>query len=200
MRVVSPHVEYLLSLPDFQTFYLFSIEGNEASYKFTSYFTDLNIPGLGIFLSDHSIISFEPPIMEKATNRDAYKLVFGDPHFAWRSVAESNLLGTVVEMYMGVINTTGANFGNAAPDAPLLALDDLTLGFSGVIDARTYAIDPLEQSAVFTIECASPMASLGIKKPYYTSKEAMKQIDPTDTAYDAVYKGSASIGLLWGKA
>jgi hypothetical protein len=199
MRKISPNVEFLLSQPVIKSFYLISIVGTNINIKYTTNFYDLDIPGLGLFTSNNSLSKFDPPLIEKATDRETYKFTFTDSNFDLRSTAEENIIGSRASLYMGLINTTENILGGANPEAPLLNLEDITLGFDGVIDGKQYTIDIIEQTAIFTIECSTPMASLEAKLPYITSKDAIQNLDPTDTCYDQIYEGSVAVGLLWGK-
>jgi len=36
-------------------------------------------------------------------------------------------------------------------------------------------------------------------KPFYTSKDALVDLDPDDNSFDHVYEGSGQIRLKWGK-
>ncbi|RLA26259.1 MAG: hypothetical protein DRQ62_00050 [Gammaproteobacteria bacterium] len=199
MREISNQVELLLEQPTINTFYLFSILGDNLTLYYTTYFSDLIVPGLGTFLSANNIADFEPPIMETASNRESYKITFTDPDFNLRATAESEIIGSRVKVYMGLVNTTAGNVGGADTDEPLLNLEDITLGFDGVLDAKEYAIDVLEQSAIFTMECSTPIASLNTTKPYITSRDAVRNLSTGDTSYDQVYEGSATLNLDWGK-
>lgn len=200
MRHISPHIESIFSTNHYQTFYLVTISGNSIDLKYTTYFEDLTVPNLGIFLAQNNLAEFKPPVLENAANREFYKLTFVDADFQLRAVAESNIIGARVRVYMVAINPFSYSVGGADPGQPLLATEDLTLGFEGTLDTKEYAINPMEQIAIFTIECSTPMTSLGLIKSLLTSKDSVSQFDPSDTCYDASYEGSPSTNLLWGKA
>lgn len=199
MRKISPNVDLLLNQPTVNTFYLFSIKGAGVDVKYTTYFAPLVIAGLGTFSNEHSIVEFKPPLMERASNREAYKMSFADVSFSLRALAETNLLGARAKFYLGLVNTLPYEVGGAAPGEPLLDLADITLGFDGIIDTKEYTVNPFENVNLFSIECSTPMASLGIERPYMTSKEAVRQLNGSDSAYDQVYEGSAGVTLMWGK-
>lgn len=199
MRYISNNIRYLLARPKAETFYLFSIIGKGIDLKMTTYFEPVTVAGLGTFSHENSITAFQPPVMETASNREAYKMSFTDTDFQLREIAELNLIGARAKFYMVLVNTSDQTIGGAAPGMPLLNLQDITLGFDGIIDAKDYTINPFENVNLLNIECSTPMASLGITRPYMTSRNALAQIDPLDTAYDGVYKGSEGVNLLWGK-
>jgi len=202
MRKVSTAVKALLASANFQTYYLFHIRGKglPQDIRYTTLGYDIDIPHLGgLFDSSHSILEFQPPRMETASNREAYRITFTDPDFDFREIAELNLLGARATFYMGVINTFNYQIGDAQPTMPLVRPEDLTIGFDGVIDSKEYVTNPFENINTFSMECSSPMASLGISRPYVTSKQAVQQLNSIDSSYDVIYDGSKGISLLWGK-
>ena len=201
MRQPSPNVELITGALKVDTFYLVSIitPAGISDLLYTTYPRDLTVVGLGTFSANNSISKFDPPVMEKASNREVYKLHFVDSDFSMRSFAESSIIGSRVKVWLGVVNNTGQVIGGAAPDQPLLDLADLLLAFDGVIDNKIYTTSPLEGSNIFTIESTTPMASLKSVSAYMTSKDAVQNLDSTDTAYDFVHKSSSPINLLWGK-
>jgi hypothetical protein len=72
--------------------------------------------------------------------------------------------------------------------------------YKGFIDNVAYATDTSEAGEnLFRITCASPMAALDMAKPFYTSKDALVDLDPDDNSFDHVYEGSGQIRLKWGK-
>ena len=202
MRKVSTAVKALLASANFQTYYLFHIRGKglPQDIRYTTLGYDIDIPHLGgLFDSSHSILEFQPPRMASASDREAYRITFTDPDFDFRAIAELNLLGARATFYMGAMNTFDYQIGSAQPGQPLIQSEDIIVGFDGVIDSKEYTINPFENINTFAMECSSPMASLGISRPYVTSKQAVQQLDSVDTAYDQVYDGSKGVSLLWGK-
>ena len=199
MRQVSANVEAMLAMPNVETFYLLSIKGVGLDLKYTSFYRDIDVPGLGTFSHEGSMASFKPPLMERASNREAWKMSFVDSSFELREIAEMNLIGSRAKFYMGLVNVMDVIVGGANPGEPLLDLEDITLGFDGIIDSKDYTINPLENVNALNIECSTPMASLAMSRPYLTSRDAVRNINAADTAYDEVYNGSAGVTLLWGK-
>lgn len=201
MRYISPNIEAVFAADHYQTFYLIAITGNSVDLKYTTYFEDLDVPSIGgTFLAKSNLAEFKPPVLENAANREFYKLTFVDADFQLRAVAESNIIGARVRVYMVATNPFEYPLGNAETGQPLLDEADITLGFEGTLDTKEYAITPMEQIAVFTIECSTPMTSLGLVKSLLTSKDSVQQFDATDTCYDLSYEGSPAVNLLWGKA
>ena len=201
MRTVSPEIQTLLDIQPNSMFHLFLFEGQNISYQFTTHSTDLAVPSLHAdpFLANNSISEFTPPIIERASNREQYTISFVDADFELRAEASSSIVGARVTVYFGLINKSNGILGGANPGEPLLLPEHLTLGFDGLIDSKEYVIDPDEATAIFKIECATPMASLNDVRPYITSKTAVKVLDPADTCYDQIYEGTSGTDLLWGK-
>jgi len=205
MKPISQNVLTILEQENVNSFALIRIydKQNKINFAHTTYSINLTVTTLGddnaLYLSDNGLAKIEPPIIEKGTDREAYKIIYIDPAFDYRAMIESGIIGAKATVYSGVCNPFNYTFGGVESGQPLLAFSDLIKAFTGVIDSATYAIDPIEGTVLMTMECASPMASLGVTKSYLTSKDALLQIDPTDTAYDQVFVGSKAISLLWGK-
>jgi len=200
MRKTSPQIDLLLSQTVVKPVYIFDIVGSNVNLKYTTNFTDLVVPNLGTYDAACPVAKFDAPVMEKASNRETYKITFVDPSFAMRSLAETALVGARVTVRMLLVNTMGYALGGAEPDAILLNEEDITIGFDGIIDSRTYATNPIESSNTFVIECSTPLAGLSMINSYLTSKSAVQNLDPTDTCYDDVHISSGPLNLLWGKA
>lgn len=201
MRVLSPNIKTLLAKDLVSGFVLVKIKGPNFNMQVTTYNSDLLLTWLSptAFSANHNLIDVDAPIISDATNREAFKMAFTDPNFALRATFEKGISGSLLEVYMGFVNTTTSTLGGALPGMPLMNYEDYHLGFSGVIDASTYGVDPLEGVVIASIECSSPMASLDLKKTYITSKNAVQQINPADTSYNQVHLGSKSLSMLWGK-
>ena len=199
MRKVSPSVDFLLNQAEVKTFFLVRIQNRIIDAKVTNQPFDLNIPAIGNFLSSTPLVEFVTPIIEDATNRESYKLSFTGTAEELSALSEQIEVGTLVTVYMGFYNITDNVVNGVAPGEPLTSLEDLVVAFSGPVDSKEYAADAVEQSRLFTIECSGPMAMLSARKAFITTKNQLQSIDPTDTAFDQVYKDSGSLTLLWGK-
>ena len=44
------------------------------------------------------------------------------------------------------------------------------------------------------------MADLDAVKPFYTTKDFVRQLNPDDSCFDQIYHGSGFVNLNWGKA
>jgi len=113
---------------------------------------------------------------------------------------EDGLTGATVTVYLGCFNLTTETLGGAAPGEPLVNLADLLIVYKGFVDTQGYAVNPEEGTVLAIIECSSPMAQLNLARPFFTSREAMHQVDPTDTSFDEAFEGSKKLMHLWGKA
>jgi len=57
----------------------------------------------------------------------------------------------------------------------------------------------IEGSSTTKIIGSNLMAALDAVNSFYSSKEYLRDLDATDTAFDQIYEGSQSLSLLWGK-
>ena len=199
MRKVSANIDFLLTQSEVKTFFLVRIQNRSIDIKVTNQPFDLNIPTLGNFSSSMPLVEFVTPIIEDATNRESYKLSFTGPAEELSLLAEQIEVGTVVTVYMGLYNVTENPAGGVGPGEPLTNVDDLVVAFSGPVDSKEYAADAVEMSRILTLECSGPMAMISARKAFITTKNQLQSIDPSDTAFDQVYKDSGSLVLLWGK-
>lgn len=199
MRKTSANMDLLMQQRKVNGFTVVSVKGPNIDLKQAVYPNDVSIPSLGVFSANGSLLSLEPPIIANALDREVYKLSFADAGFSLRSAAQLGLVGSRVDAYMLLVNTMSYTLGGALPGMPLTGAADILVAFSGLVDTASYVVDPLEGTVSLMLECSSPMASLGLKKPYTTAKNNVQQLDVTDTAYDMVHVGSRVVSLVWGK-
>ncbi len=189
----------MLSLPEINFVYLVKTVTPYAVYLETTAPFDLSIPGLGVFDSSSSLASVDEMRMSKAVDRAIYKIVYVDPDFQKRALFEVGLTGSRITVYMCFFNPTENTIGNVDPGEPFTDPDDLLIIYSGKVDTQGYTIEPDEGTISAVIECASPMASLDLSKPYLTSKDALRAVNPNDTSFDQVTNSSSRATVLWGK-
>lgn len=195
MRRVSTAVAQLIEQSNLSYFFTVEIEG---LFYHTTLPQDITVGGK-IFLTENGLVLLDAPLQSTIVDREVYKISYVDPNFDFRALFESGLVGTNVEVKVGFINTTDAILGGVIPGAPLTNSEDFLIVYAGVVDS--HGVTSTEDSAVIAvIECSSPMASLGMKRQIFTTKEATSQFSTTDTAYDQIYFGARGINLLWGKA
>lgn len=198
MRQFSNAVKALLATDNLTIFYLVSVVGEIQTIRHTTLPYDVSIPELGLFSSDNDLLATEPPRHSSVVDREAYKITYADPSFEWRAIFEQGLTGALATVYMGFINTTDANIGDADPGYPLLKIEDLVVAYSGFVDTQGHTTTG-DGEVTAVIECSSPMADLDLNRSTLTSRDAMHQKHATDTSFDDVYTGSKVVDLLWGK-
>lgn len=196
MRKFSPNVLAVINTDDLSIFTLVEILLN-VPIRHTTLPYDVTIDGIGTFDSDNGLVSIEPPRVTSVVDRAPYKVTYTDPDMFYREEFEKGMVGTTVKVWVGFINTSDGLLGSTPPGKPMLNQEDLVLAYAGVVDTHGYNING--ESCTLVLECSSPMADLGLVKPFYTSKDSVRQRGYLDTAFDQVYSGAKGIDLLWGK-
>lgn len=199
MRPYSNNVKLLLNSDNIKLYYLIEIIVGNTILRHTSTGYDITVNG-NIFYKENNLISIDPPQMSFNVDREAYKIQYADPEFSMRSMLEDSVTGANVTVMIGFFNTLDVVLSGVEPGFPLTDLNDILIGYKGVIDSNGYTIDEDNESVSILFECSSPMAALDLSKPYITSQEYVRQLNAVDSAYDQVYVGSKEIELLWGKA
>jgi hypothetical protein len=204
MRAFSANIQAILSSDNVATFFCVKVEGI-LNLMHTTLPYDITIPNLGTFLSDNGLITVEAPRLSPTVDRETYKVIYADPDFIFKPYFETGIIGTKLTVYVGFLNKFDYGISGIAPNEPFtayypnnLGASDILIAYSGVIDSHGYSHDN-EQITVF-LEGASPMASLDLVKLNMASDDALKKIDPTDTAFSEVHIGSTSVNFVWGKA
>jgi hypothetical protein len=217
MRVFSETVRTLILSGDVSPFFLIEtqipsanltgifvansvVEGSYTVVRETTTPIDLVVPTLGTFYSNNGIKIVQGPRQSSSVDRETYILTYIDPSFEKRALFEAGVTGSKLKVIVGFYNTSSGILSGTLPDMPILNVADMLIAYAGVIDTHGYTIDPASGEVVVVIECSSPMASLGLVKSFYTSREAMKQINPADTAFDQVSVNQSKTTYLWGKA
>lgn len=198
MRKISNNINFLLAQEVVEPAYLLEIKGPAVDVKYTTAPFNLTTE-YGTFISNSSIFSVDLPLIERASNREAFKIILADVDFEFRGLAELDLIGSNTTLYMVLKNNTNGVLGGAQPGNFLLNTDDIVIGFEGLVDTKSYAVNAFEGYAALTLECSTPMAALGMVRPYITSREYVTSRDPLDTAYDQVNSSVDGLTLQWGK-
>lgn len=199
MRQFSSNVKVLLASELSTYFYMVAIEFASGTVRHTNLPYDLNISGLGLFYANSGLHGIDPPKVTNVVDRSAYKIIYADPDFSFRSQLLSGVTGTKITVRLGFINPFETTFGGAAPGEPLTQLEDTVIVYRGVLDTYGYVVKESTEVLV-TLECSSPMADLGLIRTFNASPGAMKKLNAADTAYDGVHQGSSAVNILWGKA
>ena len=187
MIQLSSRLIELLTAPVVESFYLVAV----GSTKLTSYQTDLLIPGKGSFLATDMISAVDNLKATSVVDRDLYTISLVDSSFNNLPFYDNNLVGTNAEVYLGFVD-----YNTGLPE-----LNHILLLYKGVVESFNYTVDTAEIGEVKSeIVCSNPMADLDAVRPFYTSKDFLRQLNTSDSAFDQVYQGSGVVNLLWGKA
>jgi len=199
MRTFSNNVRTILALDEISVFYLVKIETPTTTLLDTTANVSINIPAIGVFTPNNGLTTVEAPKLSSIVDRETYKLVYIDPTFSKRALFESVLTGSAVSVWVGFYNTSGGTLGSYAAGDLMDDFADLIPAYIGIVDTQGYTIEPDEGKVMALIECSSPMASLGLVKPWLTSRDAQRQRNTNDSSFDQVYKRTGHLSLLWGK-
>ena len=187
MIQLSTRLVSLLNSPVIETFYLVKI----STFLLTSYPTNLEVPGKGLFLATDMIKDLDRLQNSSVVDRSLYTIELVDSGMTLGAFYEDNLVGADVEAYVGFVD-----YVTKQPE-----LNDLFLAYKGKVESFGYKIDSDEQGEVTSqIICSNPMMDLDAVRPFYTSKDFLRQINVNDSAFDQVYQGSGIVNLLWGKS
>jgi hypothetical protein len=144
----------------------------------------------GEYLSTDMIFGADKPQMSSTVDRDLYKLSLADSNMVLAAEFDEGLNGASVVVSVGFLD-----FATNLPE-----VEDILITYKGIVESYSYAIDTSESGSVrATVSCSNLMASLDDADPFYTSKQALKQIHATDTSFDQIYEGSGTVNLRWGK-
>jgi hypothetical protein len=207
MRNFTPNQEILIAADNIAVFYLVTLAVHNVSFLDTSASLPITVPSVGTFNPNAGLLIVEPPKLSNAVDRETYKITYIDPEFEKRTLFEAGLTGAAVTVQVCFVNTTNDVLSNtangitvnASPGEYLVHPSDLLVAYAGVVDTQGYSIDPNNGTIIALVECASPMASLGLTRPFYTSKEAMRQLASTDSSFDQVSVVSSKTIFKWGK-
>jgi hypothetical protein len=198
MKTYSANVANVIDSDSLSPYFLVKLDFKSGSVYHTNTPMDVTVAGFGTFDSDNALLGIDSPRLSSVVDREAYKITYSDNDFVFRTRFEEGIIGTPVTVYIGFYNTSNSVIDGVLPGSPFTNLDDLVIAYKGFIDSHGYAADT-EGQVTAVLECTSPMSSLDLTKPFYTSRDSMRQINVSDTSFDDVYSGSKAINLLWGK-
>ena len=198
MKTFSSNIQSVIGLDNLSIFYLVQLDYKTGTIYHTNSPMDIDVAGYATFSSDNELLGIDAPKMSSVVDREAYKITYSDNSSSLRTKFELGIVGTSVTVFIGFYNTSAAAIGGVQPGLPFTAYTDLVIAYKGFIDSHGYTTD-VEGAITAVLECSSPMASLDLTKPLYTSRDAMRQINTSDSSFDDVYTGSKAINLLWGK-
>ena len=188
MIILSPRIIELLAQPVIEPFYMVKIMGGTL---LTSYMAAVELSNGDLYLPG-DFVALDPPRMSSSVDRELYKISIADPRMEYGAMFESGMVGTAIEVRAGFIDQVTKQ--------PELNFTDTFMLYKGRVDGVSYQIS-LEEvgESVAVISCASPMASLDMAKPFHTSKDFLRQLNPEDNSFDQIYEGAGPVQLKWGK-
>jgi len=198
MKTYSANVLNVIESDSLSPYFLVKLDFKDGSVYHTNTPMNVTVAGFGTFDADNSLLGIDAPRLSSVVDREAYKITYSDNDFVFRTRFETGIIGTPVTVYVGFYNTSDTVIDGILPGSPFTNIDDLVIAYKGFIDSHGYAADT-EGQVTAVLECTSPMSSLDLTKPFYTSRDSMRQINVSDTSFDDVYSGSKAINLLWGK-
>lgn len=200
MRYLSANVKQLISRPDVAVIYLVKIVTNSTTLLETTWNSSITVPSLGTYLPSEGLYSIEPPRSSQSVDKETYKMGFVDPSLEKLALFDEGIIGARVLVHLCLLNTTDSVIGGAQPGFPLVGDDDLIVAYGGFVDTYSHNKDAIDGKSVAVIECASPMAALGLTRSLFTTRDSLRQLNPNDTAFDQSYIGSAKAAYDWGRA
>ena len=163
-------------------FYLVQVR----NYFTTDYFIDISVNG-NVYQADGALAQVSAPKLGSVVDTATYRAEFADPDFLFAEFAENGMFGAKFEISVSSVKNDGSLL------TPFVI-------FSGTVNKAGYAVKAeLTGESLFVVEGGSPINNVDLKKPFRTSRDYLKQIDVTDTAFDNVYQNSGQLLLRWGK-
>jgi hypothetical protein len=115
MRNISASIQLLLAQDYIDTFYLVALG---ATRRHTTINRNITFNG-DLFLGNSELASVEPPRLSSVVDREPYKVSYVDPLFTFRSEFETGMVGQVVIIYLGFINTLDTAIGAVQSGQPI---------------------------------------------------------------------------------
>lgn len=186
MITLSSRVSNLLNSGIFATFNMVKIDG---VLTVCDYPHDLVFNG-ETYSSSGTLISVSQPKLSSSVDRSLYTMSFVYESMTAAQFLAGHLTGRKTTTYLGFVED----------GAPLLDPEDVVIVNKGVVDSISLNINGSSfGSRGFTVSCASPMGALDMKKSPKTSKDYLRSLSPSDTAFDEIYVGAARVIQRWGK-
>ncbi|MBQ2262713.1 MAG: hypothetical protein II336_15245 [Loktanella sp.] len=174
-----------LANDDLGVFFLVFFGFNQPHF-FTTLPYDLSWNG-NIYVTERNLIDFESPRATTVVDRQTYKLRLSALDPVMMAEVENGIIHMPVEIKLGFVIDGAAQTG----------LNDMYHVYSGTVANTKKQVNDGEQS--LNIECSAPLSSLDAKSTLFTTRDALKAFDPTDTAFDQIFEGSTEFSLKWGQ-
>jgi len=198
MKTISDNLKALLARDDIQPFLLIEIGPSGVQYfRYTTLPYNLTFEA-EVYTSQNNLANMDPPRLSKILDKEAYVITFVDPLYTLRPFFEGGtgqLIGIDMRVIGGFINSTASPIFGTNPGQDFGEYFSLYKGF---VDSANYSVT--EDTVILSVEGASPMGPLDLRRTIVTSKEYIQREFPTETGYDQVYEGSQEVVLNWGKA
>jgi hypothetical protein len=189
MRQTSATIQGLLMNPLVNPFFLVKID----TYLTTSFYRNLTMDNGETYVADGKLIQVDPPRISSTVDREIYRVVLADPSFLFGETLEANLIGKLMSVRLGFVNTS--------TKAPYTEIANTIVSYQGMIESSAYEIDLSSQGEnKLVISGSSPMGNLDAVNTLTSSKTALRYIDLKDNSFEQIYEGSGSVVLKWGKA
>jgi hypothetical protein len=137
---------------------------------------------------EQELINLEAPRATTVVDRQAYKLKLSGIDPVMNAEVENGIVHLPVTIKMGFV----------VDGVALTGLSDLMHVYSGSVASAKKSISEDTQS--INIECSAPLSSLDAKSTLFTTRDAIKALDATDTSFDQIFEGSSEFSLKWGKS
>lgn len=184
----SSRMSELLSRPSIETFYMVQIG---VTTRMVSLASSVELSDGRVYLSG-DLVSLDPPRLASSVDRSVYRITLADPRMEYGVQFEGGMVGAQVEVLLGLIDMTTGQ--------PETDINNVFVIYRGAVDEVSYKVDLSNSgSSLAMLTCASPMANLDMSKPFYTSKDFIRQINVNDSSFDQIYAGSGAVQLKWGK-
>jgi hypothetical protein len=178
----------LLQNPVINAFYMVKID----TYLSTTHIANITLSNGDAYVADGKLLNVDSPKLSATVDRELYRVVFADPDYAIGNGMQTGLVGKNFEVRIGFVDNT--------TNAPYTNISDTILAYKGKVDNMSYSIDSGDVGEIsLAITGSSPMSDLDSTKAFYTSKEYIRSLYPSDSCFDQIYEGSGPINLKWGK-
>jgi len=185
MIILSAKQQALLQDPLAEKFYCVRIK----NILLTDFYRDLNIAD-GYYVSSNLLAGVTPPKMSSSVDRSLYEVVLTDSNNTLLGLYETGLVGALLRVQVGFVD----------PVSELPEVDELFTIYEGVVQGFDSNFDTAVTGEVVSkLTGSNPLAALDASSSFYTSREMLREVNATDSAFDQIYEGSKSLNLLWGK-
>jgi hypothetical protein len=205
MRKINSNIKNLIENNPVEPILILDI-GNESSilqqYLTSSPF-DIQVENT-IYKSTVDIVGLDLPKNSQIIDKETYKIELSDPDFLYYSYFTIGLTNTPVTLRALFVNTSdsvfiGTNSVSYNPDEIITSLNDSIIIYKGLINNAEYITESDRDTSLIRIYAVSALASLDNKNPARVTKNYLRNINSSDSAFDSVFESKQQITLKWGK-